>query len=140
MTTAEELDDIKLYILLPMLLEMIDRWSSYPEITPLKHLHKSQFQQLLDMITLDHVEVKQKLKLADIKVLRDMKLGPSYDYKAYVRGYVETLTFWKGHIKSELSITLGQYVGKLDKSKFIIKPVVEVKEQVVDRSLFVNFD
>lgn len=141
MTTSEETDDILKYVVLPMLLDLVDKWSSWPEFTPLKHLHPTQFQQLLDMITLDHVEVKQRLKAANIKVVKNWKVGSTLDYKICVRRYEEKLFFWKGHIKSEMSITLGTYVARLDKSKFKSQPVVDEKKSVVqDRSLFVNFD
>jgi hypothetical protein len=115
---------------------------SFPDFTPLKHLHKEQFQLLLDMVTVDHVECKQRLKAANIKVVKNWRPGATLDYKVYVRRYEENLTYWKGHIKSEISITLGKYVAKLDKSKF--KPQHDdqtAKKQIVqDRSLFVNFD
>lgn len=139
MTTPEELDDIKTFVVLPMILDLIDKWMWFPDNTPLKHLHKDQFQQLLDMITLDHIEVKQRLKKADIKVVRDAKISTSYDYKLFVRRYEENIRFWKGHIKSEISIRLGKYAAKLDKSKFKVQPKIEVKAPVSDRSLFVDF-
>jgi hypothetical protein len=117
-TTSEELTDINTYILLPMLLDMIDRWMSWPDFTPLKHLHDEQFQQLLDMITLDHIEVKQKLKVADIKVVKAWRPGASLDYKIYVRRFEENHMLWKGWAKAEMSVLLGKYVARLDKSKF----------------------
>ncbi|UKS25012.1 hypothetical protein LOZ80_25890 [Paenibacillus sp. HWE-109] len=140
MTTDEELNDINTYILLPMILGMIDRWMSYPDITPLKHLHSSQFQQLLDMITLDHVEVKQKLKAADIKVVEDWKIGSSLDYKIFARRKEESFMIWKGWAKSQIETLLGQYVGKLDKRLFKRQADVVVEDKPIDRSLFVNFD
>lgn len=139
MTTPEEFDDIKTFVVLPMLLDLIDKWMWFSDNTPLKHLHKDQFQQLLDLITLDHIEVKQRLKKADIKVVRDVKISTSYDYKLYVRRYEENVRFWKGHIKSEISVRLGKYVARLDKSKFKEQPKIEVKAPVSDRSLFVDF-
>lgn len=124
MTTSEETDDILKYIVLPMLLDLVDRYMWFPEPTPLKHLHSTQFQELLDMITLDHIEVKQRLKSANIKVVKDWKVGSTLDYKIFVRRYEEKLSFWKGHIKSQMSITLGLYVARLDKRKFKVLPVV----------------
>lgn len=118
MTTEEEMKDIMLHIILPMLLDLIDKWSFFPYNTPLKHLHESQFQEMLDMITIDHVEVKQRLKAADIKLVNKEIFGPSLDYTIYVRRYEENLSYWKGHIKSEMSQALGMYVARLDKSKF----------------------
>ncbi|MDF2652502.1 MAG: hypothetical protein K0Q73_8307 [Paenibacillus sp.] len=143
MTTAEEMDDILKYIVLLMLLDLIDKYMWFPEPTPLKHLHNDQFQELLDMISLDHVEVKQRLKAANIKVVQNWKVGSTLDYKIYARRYEENLSFWKNHVKSEMSITLGQYVSKLDKSKFKKQAVDEIdmkKDLDIDRKLFVNFD
>ncbi|NOV01325.1 hypothetical protein [Paenibacillus planticolens] len=141
-TTASENDDITQYIILPMILDMIDKWMSWSEFTPLKHLHPEQFQELLDMITIDHVEVKQRLKTADIKVVKAWKPGATLDYKIFVRRYEENLSYWKGHIKSEISIALGKYVARLDKSKFKKLPDAGIEEKnnvFVDRKLFVNF-
>ncbi|MDR6883094.1 hypothetical protein J2X61_004883 [Bacillus sp. 3255] len=141
-TTKEEQDDITTFILLPMILEMIDNWMTFPESTPLKHLHPDQFQQLLDMIMIDHVESKKRLKDADIKVVKAWKVGSTLDYKIYVRRFEESFGIWKGYAKAEMSVRLGRYVARLDKSKF--KPIVadptEKKELNVDRKMFVNFD
>lgn len=142
MTTEEEIQDIMLHIILPMLLNLIDKWAWFPEPTPLKHLHQSQFQELLDMLTLDHIEAKQRLKAANIKVVKIDKFSPTLDYKIYVRRYEENLSFWKGHIKSEMSKALGKYVSRLDRSKFKAQPVAAAvkNETVKDQSLYVNFD
>jgi hypothetical protein len=139
--TKEEQDDIFVHIILPMILDLIDKWSWFPEITPLKHLHPDQFQQLLDMITLDHIEVKQRLKAADVKVVKDWKAGSTLDYKIFVRRREQKLTYWRNHVKAQMSVKLGEYVGKLDKSKFIMQPAVEEKnDKVQDQRLFVNFN
>lgn len=123
-TSPEEMDDIKLCIILPLLIGLIDKWEFFPDPTPLKYLHESQFQEMRDMITIDHVEAKQRLKAADIKMVKKEKFTPTLDYTIYVRGYVENPGFMKGAIKSEMSIALGQYVGRLDKRKF--KPESEI--------------
>ena len=100
MTTEEEMEDIKLCIILPILLNLIDKWEWFPDITPLKHLHESQFQELRDMITIDHVEAKQRLKAANVKMVKKDKFTPTLDYTIYVRGYVENLGFMKLTIKA----------------------------------------
>lgn len=140
MTTEQEMDDIKLCIILPMLLDLIDKWAWFPNPTPLKHLHESQFQELRDMITIDHVEAKQRLRAADVKMVKKEKFSPSLDYTIYVRRRVENLYFMKSVIKAEMQSELGKYVARLDKSKFSMQPAAEVKrEKVIDRSLNVNF-
>jgi hypothetical protein len=140
-TTEEEMKDIFLYIVLPLLLDLIDKWSWFPDQTPLKHLHESQFQDLRDMITIDHIEAKQRLKSADIKMVKKDKFSPSLDYTIYVRRKVENVGYWKGIVKAEMSRALGKYVARLDKSKFKKLPDPVLKnEPAVDRSLFVNFN
>lgn len=140
--TDEEQDDIFQHIILPMILDIVDKYMWFPEVTPLKHLHPDQFQQLLDMITLDHIEVKQRLKAADIKVVKDWKAGPSLDYKIFVRRHEQTLFYWRNHVKAQLSVKLGEYVARLDKSKFKRQPAAEdaKKDKVQDQRLFVNFN
>ncbi|NOU63192.1 hypothetical protein GC096_03915 [Paenibacillus sp. LMG 31461] len=127
MTTEEEMNDIILCIVLPLLLNLIDKWEWFPDPTPLKHLHESQFQILRDLITIDHVEAKQRLKAADVKMVKKEKFSPSLDYTIYVRRRVENVGFMKGHIKSEMSRWLGKYVAKLDKSKFNNQHAAELK-------------
>lgn len=126
-------------------MDMIDKWSFFPYNSPLKHLHPDQFQELLDMITIDHVEVKQRLRAANVKVVENWKAGSSsLDYKVYVRRMEENLFFWKGAIKSEISIRLGNYVARLDKSKFIqvaeLESILAPTKISVDANLMVNFD
>ncbi|MDD9266032.1 hypothetical protein ACFPES_03200 [Paenibacillus sp. GCM10023248] len=141
-TTKEEQDDISTYVILPLLLDLIDKYMWFPEVTPLKHLHPDQFQELLDMVTVDHVECKQRLKAANVKVVKNWKVGETLDYKIYVRRYEENFSLWKGLAKAELQIRLGKYVARLDKSKFkkIAAAPVEKKEQNIDGKLFVNFE
>jgi hypothetical protein len=142
MTTEQEMDDIILCIVLPLLLNLTDKWEWFPDPTPLSHLHESQFQDLRDMITIDHVDVKQRLKVADVKMVNKDKFSPSLDYTIYVRRRVENVGFMKGHIKSEMSQALGKYVAKLDKSKFIRQPAADEakSDKVQDQRLFVNFN
>ncbi|OAS21124.1 hypothetical protein [Paenibacillus oryzisoli] len=118
MTTEEEMDDIIKCIVLPLLIDLVDKWEYFPLATPLKHLHESQFQDLRDMITIDHVEVKQRLRATNVKMVKKEKFSPSLDYTIYVRGGVENVGFMKGHIKSIMSQSLGKYVARLDWSKF----------------------
>jgi hypothetical protein len=133
------------FIVLPMIMDMIDKWSHFPYNTQLKHLHPDQFQELLDMITIDHVEVKQRLKAASIKVMENWKAGSAaLDYKIFVRRMEENIMFWKGHVKSEISIKMGEYVARLDKSKFIqvteLESILAPTKVSVDANLMVNFD
>ncbi|CAH1230629.1 hypothetical protein PAECIP111891_06703 [Paenibacillus allorhizoplanae] len=141
-TSEKEMEDIFICVVLPLLLDLIDKWEWFPDSTPLKHIHKSQFQDLRDMITIDHVEVKQRLKAADIKIVKKDKFGPSLDYTIYVRRKVENVSYWKGIVKAEMSRSLGKYVARLDKSKFnkALLEVEEKKSQNVDQKLFVNFE
>lgn len=118
MTTEEEMEDIKRYIILPLLLDLVDRYMWFPEVTPLKQLSQEQFQQLLDHITIDHVEVKQRLRAANIKIVETSRLRTTLDYKIFVRRFEENLYFSKNMIKAEMSVTLGKYVAKLDKKDF----------------------
>jgi hypothetical protein len=117
-TTPEEMDDIKLCIILPLLIGLIDKWEFFPDPTPLKYLHESQFQEMRDMITIDHVEAKQRLKAGDVKMVKKEKFTPTLDYTIYVRRQVENVGFMKLYMKAEAQRFLGKYVGRLDKRKF----------------------
>lgn len=113
--TKEEFEYIRNYILLPFLLDVIEKNKREIELlqTALKPLFLIVTDTLLDRISQDIKGIKQSLRAAQIKVWEMVPSDIALQYGFSCRGYQDTFYLSRNSAKAELSILLTGYVQKL---------------------------
>lgn len=113
--TKEELELVRDYILMPLMLTTIQNNSGKIHYSglPLKDFYLECDKALMAAIFKDLDEVKKKLKAAQIKVEEIDGERAALHYKLYCRGYEETFYIMKEFAKSEISERLGNYIAKM---------------------------
>ncbi|WP_028562267.1 hypothetical protein [Paenibacillus pinihumi] len=116
--TRQELEMIRDYIVLPLMMDVVERNKRQIQFSTnsLKALYVAAADRLMDMIQKDHVALKKKLKEREIKVWESEQSSPTslrHEYKC--RGYHEHFHLLHEVAKTQISVQLGQYISKVFK-------------------------
>ncbi|MFD0869928.1 Uncharacterised protein [Chlamydia abortus] len=113
--TMEESDLVKEAVLLPVLLTMIRRdmdrmqnSSASPHRLCLPNI--VVMQRMLEMIQIDLVQLKQRLRSAGIRIYIEVKDAQGIRCKYICRENRGSLTLSRSMVKAEISILAGNYV------------------------------
>lgn len=111
--TLEELELVRDFVLLPMMIETVQNNSEkvrYSSLT-MREFYLRADQKLIDTMNADLREVKKRLAIAKIKVEPLDSDQSALHYNLNCRGYRETFSMMKMLAKSEISTRLGKYVA-----------------------------
>ncbi|RUS47578.1 hypothetical protein [Cohnella sp. AR92] len=110
--TADEMYLVREAILLPLILQMLDKklkemeWSS----DTLKTLYKRSIELVIDRVLQDHIGVRKELRARRIKTWD----GDNTDFALYInyncRGYDGNFFVTHDLAKSEIGVRLGKYI------------------------------
>ncbi|GIP33967.1 hypothetical protein [Paenibacillus sp. J2TS4] len=111
-TTLEESELVKEAVLLPVLLTMIrrdmDRMQDQANKLCLPNI--VVMQRVLEMIQIDLVKLKQRLRSAGIRIYSEVKDAQGIRCKYICRENRGSLTMSRSMVKAEISIIAGNYV------------------------------
>lgn len=111
--TPEEIIAVRDYVILPFMLDMVEKDRQKLENDPisLRLLFEATNGKLTDKIHHDLVTVRKFLKERQIKVMELGQFGSEMRYKFWIRGYEDQFTLMKEIVRSELSIRFGKYIA-----------------------------
>lgn len=113
--TKEELEAIRDFVLLPMLLSIVEK--NKQEIERTSYSMKTIFVKAANMIqnhiTNDLQKVRKLLKERNIKVFEDEMIDSNLRYKYICRGYEDKFVLIRDVARAELMKRLGKYSGFL---------------------------
>ncbi|MUT66000.1 hypothetical protein [Paenibacillus sp. NEAU-GSW1] len=113
--TKEELELIRDYVLLPIMLDVVksDRDKMKYEFLSLKELYLKADDALLNILMKDLFAVKQELKRLGIKVEEIDRTPTALNYKFWYKGYEDHFSLMRMVVKSEISVRLGRYINRM---------------------------
>jgi len=112
----EEIELIRDFILLPMILTIIDKNSREIALSSysLKPLYIKASQALMTKIHTDLYEVRKQLKIKNIKVFQEEDRMDNALYYRYVcRGYEDTFAMVRDVAKAEISVRISRYISAI---------------------------
>jgi len=111
----EELQLIKDYILLPMLLTFTTNGRVKAE--KIEHMMQELFllatDALTNLITSDLTHVRKSLRAANIKVWEDEQIDGTMWYRYLCRGYEDRFALTRDLVRAEMSVRLGKYFSEV---------------------------
>ncbi|MCZ8520182.1 MULTISPECIES: hypothetical protein [Paenibacillus] len=115
MPTKEELELIRDYTLLPMMLTIVEKNRIQMELSTvsMKKLYVTALHALMRQIHMDLVLVKKSLRERSIKVYDDEAVDSAIHYRYVCRGYEDRLAMTRDVVRSEISVRLARYVAGL---------------------------
>lgn len=116
--TKEEISTVHEAIFLTFLMDLANTYHRQVSLdqAPLRALYVRATQRLMDTIHADLVEVKKKLKAADIKYVElDRTKHNALHYQYFCRGYEDTFSIYRDWVKSQLRVRLGEYVKRMER-------------------------
>lgn len=115
--TKEELEMIRDYCLLPIMLAIVEnsrKQIEYSVALSIKQLYLAATDALLHRIRKDLTAVKSGLRKHDIKVFEDERQDKNGRYYRFVcRGYEDKFALIRDLIRAEVSIRLGSYIAEV---------------------------
>jgi len=113
----EELELIKDYVLLPMLLTFTTNGRVKAE--KIKHIMQELFvmaiDTLSDRISSDLTLVRKSLRASSIKVWEDEQIDGTMWYRYVCRGYEDRFPITRELARTEMSVRLGKYIASVFK-------------------------
>jgi hypothetical protein len=117
--TAQDVEVIRDYILLPYMMTMIER--SRLEIVnstnPMRDLMSRLLNAMLDIINADLRQIKITMSKSNIKVWDDEHAGAVLYYRYRCRGYEDRFGMVREVMRAEISVRLTKYGSQLLKEK-----------------------
>jgi hypothetical protein len=115
--TTEELTMIRDYVLLPHMLNMVQKAAD--EIKNSSNILRRHFmvstQILMDRITKDMYSLRKELTKRNIKVMAEEQVDLVVYHKIICRGYEERFGMVRDVVRSELSVRLTKYLNEMSK-------------------------
>ncbi|WP_163857959.1 hypothetical protein [Paenibacillus elgii] len=110
--TEEDLQLVKEFILLPLLLDVLERDISALETTPLKMfiIYTKKLRHIQDQITADLVPIRTKLRERGIKIYEQKRTKMRIEACYLCRGYHRHFSMLWGLVKAELHVKLSMYL------------------------------
>lgn len=115
--TKEELEMIRDYCLLPIMLAIVEnsrKQIEYSVALSIKQLYLAATDALLHRIRRDLTAVKSGLRKHDIKVFEDERQDKNGRYYRFIcHGYEDKFSLIRDLIRAEVSIRLGSYIAEV---------------------------
>lgn len=116
--TPFDLQYVKMYLLLPLVLSAFERDKKIIEQnikTPGPYINF--IDSAMDRVTLDLKEVRRKFRLLGIKVYEETRTDKGIDARYLCRGYHHDYKMLWSRIAAECSVLMEKYLG-MDESKY----------------------
>ncbi|MBP1995653.1 hypothetical protein [Paenibacillus eucommiae] len=113
--SKEEMNLVRDYILLPVMLSVVENKSREIEMSSLafKMLYSASSRVLASIIGKDLRKVEKALQERSIQVFEEMKDENMLQYRYICRGHEEPLIMARDYMKSEISVRIGRYAKNL---------------------------
>lgn len=113
--SKEEIELVRDYVLLPMILTIVDKNSTAIGLSSysLKSLYVKASQVLMARIHADMSEVRKKMKTRNIKVFEEERVDSALYYRFVCRGYEETFAIVRDVARAEISVRISRYVSDM---------------------------
>lgn len=117
--SKEELEAIREYVLLPMLLSILEKNKAEIDRSTysLKPLFVVAANIIQDLITKDLYAVRKLLRERSIKIFEDEVIDSNLRYKYICRGFEDKFVLIRDVARAELTTRLGKYVDAFKKLK-----------------------
>ncbi|AZS14667.1 hypothetical protein [Paenibacillus lutimineralis] len=115
--TKEDLELVRDYVLLPMILTIVDKNNTEIGFTSysLKSLYIKASQVLMARIHADLSVVRKKMKVRNIKVFQEERVDSAVHYRFVCRGYEDTFAMMRDVARAEISVRISRYVSEMFK-------------------------
>ncbi|NWL87476.1 hypothetical protein DMN77_07650 [Paenibacillus sp. 79R4] len=115
--TKEDLELVRDYVLLPMILTIVDKNNTEIGFTSysLKSLYIKASQVLMARIHADLSVVRKKMKVRNIKVFQEERVDSAIHYRFICRGYEDTFAMMRDVARAEISVRISKYVSEMFK-------------------------
>lgn len=115
----EELELIRDYVLLPMMLSIVEKNCKDIELSfySMKTLYIKASHALMNLIHTDLVAVRKELKSRNIKVFQDEieSEGGAIHYRFICRGYEDRFSMIREAARAEISVRISRYISQVFK-------------------------
>ncbi|CAH1197661.1 hypothetical protein PAECIP111893_00870 [Paenibacillus plantiphilus] len=113
--TTEEINLVREYALLPLILSIVETNLRSIENTTysLRKLYVNAAQALLDLIHTDLVRVRKVLKERNIKVYEEERIDNTIQFRFICRGYEDNFTMIRDVVRAEASVRIAKYIAVL---------------------------
>ncbi len=112
-TTSDDFALVKEYMLLPLILEKLERdYSIIENQVPTPDVYKKIFDTAIDLVTIEHIMVKKQLRKRGIKIYEEQrdKIGLSANFVC--RAYHETMSLMWNNARYDVIIRIKRYLGE----------------------------
>lgn len=115
--TREELELIRNYVLLPIMLDVIQNNSDKLkyDLSPLNELFLLSGQKLMDRVHDDLAAARKEMRRIGIKVEETDRERAALHFTFWIRGYEDTFSLIREVIKAEISTRLARYIDGMFK-------------------------
>lgn len=113
--TAEEMENIRQYILLPIMMTIVENNCRTIETSqyPLKKLYVVASQVLINLLHQDLVFTRKKLREGNIKVFEEGEVDTALHYRFICRGYEDKFAMMRDLVRAEINIRFSHYISKI---------------------------
>ncbi|MBW7473156.1 hypothetical protein K0T92_00200 [Paenibacillus oenotherae] len=113
--TAEEINLVREYALLPLLLSIVESNLRTIENTTysLRKLYVLAAQALLELIHADLVRVRKTLRERNIKVYEEERIDNTIQFRFNCRGYEDKFTMVRDFVRAEANVRIARYITAL---------------------------
>lgn len=113
--TAEEMESIHQYILLPIMMTIVENNCKTMETSQyaLKKLYVAASQVLINLLHQDLVATRKKLRERNIKVFEEETVDSALHYRYICRGYEDKFSMMRDLVRAEISIRFSSYISKI---------------------------
>lgn len=111
--TEEELQRIKAYLLLPVLLDVLEKDTAALKTVPLKmsSLYIKALRRVQDKSTRDLAETRRMLRLGGIKVYAEKRTSHGIEAEYLCRGYHRFFSLGWSLVRAEMETVLSRYLN-----------------------------
>lgn len=111
--TDEESQMVKDYILLPVLLDVLERDIKTAESVEFKmgSIYVQHLRNIQDKVTHDITELRKTFRQSGIRVYEQKRTSKNLETKYLCRGYHYEITLLWTMVKADLEIRLAKYLG-----------------------------
>ncbi|MUT66843.1 hypothetical protein [Paenibacillus sp. NEAU-GSW1] len=113
----EELELIRDFVLLPMMLNIVDKNCRDIELSfySMKALYMKASQVLMNRIETDLASVRRQLKERNIRVFQDEmeSEGGAIHYRFVCRGYEDRFSMIRDAARAEISVRIAKYIARM---------------------------
>lgn len=113
--TKEELELIRDYVLLPMMLSLVERNRIEIELSShkLKSLYVKAAELLMTRMHSDLAGVRKSLREHNIKVFEDERVDNAVHFRFVCRGYEDKFAMMRDVVRAEISLRIAKYIHVL---------------------------